>query len=133
MKSHNLYNQLNKKSGFTLVELAIVIVVIGLLVGGVLQGQELIKQANIRSQIAQFEDINRATFTFRAKYNALPGDMNNATSFWGDLIDIDNPTIGTTATCNGNGDGIIYATPAEYSCNANNNYTVFFLAASGKC
>jgi prepilin-type N-terminal cleavage/methylation domain-containing protein len=60
---------------FTLVELAIVIVIIGLLVGGVLQGQELIAQAKIRSQIRQLEAYDAASLTFKSKYDYLPGDF----------------------------------------------------------
>lgn len=60
---------------FTLVELAIVIVIIGLLVGGVLQGKELITQAKIRSQIKQLQEYDTALVTFKGKYNAIPGDI----------------------------------------------------------
>ncbi len=96
------------KKGFTLVELAIVLVIIGFLVGGVLQGQELIKQSTIRAQIAQFEEINRAALTFQTKYNALPGDMKNATSFWGALDDCrTDDRTGITATCDGNGNDVV--------------------------
>jgi prepilin-type N-terminal cleavage/methylation domain-containing protein len=63
---------------FTLVELAIVIVIIGLLVGGVLQGQELIAQAKIRSQIKQLAEYDTAILTFRGKYDGLPADINRA-------------------------------------------------------
>jgi prepilin-type N-terminal cleavage/methylation domain-containing protein len=63
------------RGGFTLVELAIVLVIIGLVVGGVLQGSELIKQARVRSQIKQFEGYAAALATFQLKYNQLPGDM----------------------------------------------------------
>lgn len=63
---------------FTLVELAIVIVIIGLLVGGVLTGQELIKQAKLRSIIKEFQSYDAAVNTFKAKYNGLPGDLTNA-------------------------------------------------------
>jgi prepilin-type N-terminal cleavage/methylation domain-containing protein len=63
------------KNAFTLVELAIVIVIIGLLVGGVLAGQELIEQAKIRAQIKQLSDYDAAVISFKGKYGYLPGDM----------------------------------------------------------
>lgn len=66
------------KNAFTLVELAIVIVIIGLLVGGVLAGQELVNQAKIQAQVKQLEDFNTAALTFKAKYNLVPGDSTSA-------------------------------------------------------
>ncbi len=61
--------------GFTLIELSIVLVVIGLLVGGVLVGRDLIKSATIRSQIKQIEELETAVGAFKVKYGYLPGDM----------------------------------------------------------
>lgn len=67
--------------GFTLVELAIVLVIIGLIVGGVLVGQDMIHAAEVRGSIKQIEAFKAATGTFRTKYNCLPGDCARATSF----------------------------------------------------
>lgn len=61
--------------GFTLIELSIVLVIIGLIVGGVLVGQDLIKAAEVRATIAQYEKTNAAINTFRTKYNGVPGDL----------------------------------------------------------
>lgn len=66
------------KWGFTLIELSIVLVIIGLLVGGVLVGRDLIEAGQLRTQIAQIEEYTTATHTFRLKYNCLPGDCRNA-------------------------------------------------------
>jgi len=67
-----------KQVGFTLIELSIVLVIIGLIVGGVLVGQDLIKAAEIRATIGQYEKYNSAMNTFRTKYNGMPGDLSSA-------------------------------------------------------
>jgi prepilin-type N-terminal cleavage/methylation domain-containing protein len=67
-----------RQKGFTLIELSIVLVIIGLIVGGVLVGQDLIRAAEVRATISQIEKYNTAVNTFRVKYDALPGDMTQA-------------------------------------------------------
>ena len=69
------------REGFTLIELSIVLVIIGLLVGGVLVGRDLIVAAQVRQQISQIEKYNTAVHTFQLKYNCLPGDCKNAADF----------------------------------------------------
>lgn len=94
---------------FSLVELSIVLVILGLLTGGILAGQSLIRASEIRSVTTQFSQYVTAVQTFRDKYMALPGDMKNASSFWGALGTGTCPTgTGTgTQTCDGDGDGQI--------------------------
>jgi|SRR5665213_357587 len=70
-----------KDNGFTLIELSIVLVIIGLIIGGVLVGRDLIDAARIRQQISQIEQYNTAVHTFQSKYNCLPGDCANAADF----------------------------------------------------
>ncbi len=64
--------------GFSLVELAIVLIVIGLIVGGILKGQDLIESARMKSILSQVNDYRVATHTFMDKYDALPGDFDRA-------------------------------------------------------
>lgn len=86
-----------RKKGFTLIELSIVLVIIGLIVGGVLVGQDLIKAAEIRATVSQLEKYAAAVNTFRGKYNGLPGDLTNGATFG---------LVSTTATT-GIGNGLI--------------------------
>lgn len=66
------------KNAFTLVELAIVLVIIGLIVGGVLVGRDLVSTSEVNATLAQVQRFNTSRSAFRLKYNALPGDMTNA-------------------------------------------------------
>lgn len=70
---------MKKQNGFTLVELAIALMVIGLLIGGVLKGQELIENARITSTIRQLKAYDTAAIIFRNTYGALPGDIQRPT------------------------------------------------------
>lgn len=67
--------QRRSEQGFTLVELAIVMVIIGLLIAGILKGQELIANARLSATVSQVKGLDAALNTFQDKYNALPGDM----------------------------------------------------------
>jgi len=72
-----------QQQGFTLVEIAIVLVIIGLLLGGILKGQEMITQAKIKNVIADFSGISAAYYGYQDRYRAIPGDDINAGSRWG--------------------------------------------------
>lgn len=73
-------SSLQGQKGFTLVELAIVMVIIGLLIGGVLKGMEIRENAQITATIVQSKSYEAATILFFDTYNALPGDMVNASN-----------------------------------------------------
>ncbi len=64
-----------KQSGFTLVEIAIVLVIIGLLLGGILKGQELITSARVRNMADQSSSVQAAYYGFLDRYRAIPGDL----------------------------------------------------------
>lgn len=68
-----------KQAGFTLVEIAIVLVIIGLLLGGVLKGQELITQAKIKNVSNDLNGITAAVYSYQDRYKRLPGDDGGAT------------------------------------------------------
>lgn len=92
----------DRQRGFTLIEIAIVLVIIGLLLGGVLKGQELITGARVRNLISQQDGIKAAYFGFLDRYRALPGDYRDATTTI--------PNVAATAACgggNGSGNGQI--------------------------
>lgn len=82
------------QSGFTLIEIAIVLVIIGLLLGGVLKGQELINSAKVKNLATDFRNIPVFVYGYQDKFKALPGDDPNAITH-------------VVATTNGNGNGVI--------------------------
>lgn len=106
------------RKGFTLIELSIVLVVIALIIGSVLVGRSLIRSSQVMSVISDVKNFSNAISQFSQKYNALPGDMANATSYWGannyspttNLTMCAYKTTATTSntsTCDGNGNGYI--------------------------
>lgn len=94
---------------FSLVELSIVLVILGLLTGGILAGQSLIRAAELRNITREHQSFITAVHSFRDKYMAFPGDMTNASSFWGLMTNcgVASPSGSGTQTCNGNGNGRI--------------------------
>lgn len=102
------------RAGFSLVEISIVLVVIGLLVGSVLAGQSLIHSAKLRNVIEDVTEFRQAVTFFREQYAEYPGDMPTATQNWGAAdggdglgADCRNVISTTKTTCNGDGDGKI--------------------------
>jgi len=88
-------NTLNRQKGFTLIEIAIVLVIIGLLLGGVLKGQELINTARVRAMNNTVDGITAAWFSFQDRYRAFPGDYLSVQS----TVNLPGAPIG------GNGNG----------------------------
>jgi prepilin-type N-terminal cleavage/methylation domain-containing protein len=74
--------RVQSQKGFTLVEIAIVLVIIGLLLGGILKGQEMITQAKIKNVVNDFNGITAAMNSYQDRYKALPGDDLNAATRW---------------------------------------------------
>ena len=65
---------MKKQAGFTLVEIAIVLVIIGLLLGGVLKGQELINSAKVKNFANDLRNISTFIYAYQDRFRALPGD-----------------------------------------------------------
>jgi prepilin-type N-terminal cleavage/methylation domain-containing protein len=91
-------------TGFTLVELSIVLVIIGLIIGGVLLGKSLKDKSALRAIITEINRYHTAYLLFKEQYEAAPGDISNATTFW-------------AAATNGNGNGIVSGAEAYHAWN----------------
>jgi prepilin-type N-terminal cleavage/methylation domain-containing protein len=96
----------SQQSGFTLVEIAIVLVIIGLLLGGILKGQELINSAKVKNIANDFRVIPTYIYAYQDKFRALPGDDKNVVAHVGGPTILPPPTPG-----DGNGviDGQVFA------------------------
>ena len=93
-----------------------VLLVIGLITSGIFAGRAMIRNAQLQSVVSSSYQFSSAVMTFRNKYNALPGDMANATNFWGAAaadsnacsnLDHNSPSVGKE-TCNGNGNSSVF-------------------------
>lgn len=101
MKTHS-------QQGFSLVELSVVLVVIGLIIAAIMAGGHMMQAAKVNKLISEFAGYKKAALEFKDKYNAWPGDMANAEDSWGTY----NSTTNPTGVTNGDGNEAI-AAPAE--------------------
>jgi prepilin-type N-terminal cleavage/methylation domain-containing protein len=116
----------DKQKGFTLVELAIVLVIIGLIVSSILVGQDMIRSAELRSTVSQYRNIQTGVAAFKNKYSYIPGDIEGEiygfeglTAYQNNSADCSaiNPSV-AVGTGTGDQNGII-----ESSCGGNATFT----------
>lgn len=114
------------QAGFTLVEMSVVLAVIGMLIGGVFAGQSLLDRSRLAGVMKDLSQYRTAYYSFLTQYKAMPGDMPDATEYWGSDTSsscTNSPVAGDRVvkkeTCNGNGsNSIMYnASPAMITCN----------------
>lgn len=96
----NISHPQHRNNGFTLIELSIVLVIIGLVIGGIFVGRDLIQASKIQQVISQSQTISNAVRAFKNKYNELPGDMTQTRNFFAGACS-------GSATVYGNGNGLI--------------------------
>src|SRR5689334_22961055 len=105
-KGRQNMTSIRKAQGFTLVEIAIVLVIIGLLLGGILKGQEMITQAKIKNVIADFSGISAAYHGYVDRYKKIPGDDVCAGS-GATAAACGTTTARWTGATSGNSDGVV--------------------------
>ena len=116
----------SSQRGFTLVEIAIVLVIIGLILGGVLKGQELVTSARVRNIADQQNAMKAAFYAFQDRYKAVPGDYMAAST--------NIPGIPTSSQANGDGDGFVaYLSAPSVSANEKSEsvWAFYHMAAAG--
>lgn len=109
-----------RPNAFTLMEMAVVLSIIGLIIGAVIGGQEMLRQSELQTVIGDYGKYTGAVGQFRQQYGSLPGDILDATNYWGDdptaVTGCADATVtnGTPGTCNGNGDGDMSTSAEPY-------------------
>jgi type II secretory pathway pseudopilin PulG len=115
-----MHGDITRQAGFTLLQVAVVLMIISLIIGGTLTGRVLIRQGQINSAVADEQSYAQAAVQFQGKYGFLPGDFPNATTYWGTMSTCPaapgQASQGGTLTCGGNGDGQIpWGTNEEFT------------------
>lgn len=103
------------QSGFTLVEISIVLAIIGMIIGGVLAGQYTLRRSQLQSVVVDLSNFKSAYLDFKDTYGGMPGDILDAVDYWGTDATGACPTgtrVPKKETCNGNGDNFIGSTDA---------------------
>jgi len=116
---------IGNKCAFSLLELSIVLVIIGLIAGGIVSGANMIRAAEVRAVITETQRYMTSVNTFRDKYLGVPGDLKNAEAFWGSMTNCGaaSPSGTGTQTCNGDGDGIVE--PAAAALQTGENFGIW--------
>ena len=95
-----------RNSGFTIVEMAVVVFVIGLLITGIMAGKNLLEGGKIRAVLSEMDDSRQSMIQFQEKYHDWPGDMSDAAAWWpGEANGDGNEQINWTANTQGNPEG----------------------------
>jgi len=94
----------NQQSGFTLVEIAIVLVIIGLLLGGVLKGQELVNSAKVKNLANDFRSISSFVYAYQDRFRAFPGDDRTAATHVNGGVNATTPVAADVGNARINGD-----------------------------
>lgn len=105
-------NRQTPTSAFTLVEMSIVLAIIGIIVGAIFAGTSVLKQSELQTVIADYTKYAAATAQFNQLYGGQPGDLLDATNYWGKdaaNCNSDPATATTPGTCNGDGNDRIYS------------------------
>ncbi len=113
---------INKQKGFTLVEIAIVLVIIGLLLGGILKGQELINSARVRNMADQNSGIQAAYYGFIDRYRQVPGDWLSTDASQAMGVTVNLPTAVAGQTGNGRIDNSLIEAAAVWEQLAKSNF-----------
>jgi prepilin-type N-terminal cleavage/methylation domain-containing protein len=111
-------NRAGCRAGFTLLEIAIVLAVIGLLIGGIMAGNELYRSSQLQSIVTDIDRFKKAGVEFKLKYGGIPGDLIDATRYWPESascasnLRCDSHDTCPPGTCNGNGNGQLDMLPS---------------------